>query len=186
MKNVMIVLFLLTALFVAGCGNNSAEPKAGNVLEGFAQGDNSATGQTQGVDMSDNNQMKLVKNCDFLTAQDVKTICGSDVTMTKEDEMYGPCTFRFENDQEHALRLIYYAYPANDNKDRIYNYCISQEGAEEPEEFVCATPDDKGVYVYGDYYSITLGEEYDYPTDKVCEYEQIKELGKLVKKRIYG
>lgn len=183
----MIVFFLLIVLFVAGCSSHSNEPKipkTGDVL-GSAQ-NNSASGATQAVDNRDNNQMKLVKNCDFLTAQDVQSICGSDVKMTKDDEIFGPCTFRFENNQSHALRLIYYAYPPTDSKDRIYNYCINQKGAEKPEEFICATPDDKSVYVYGDYYSITLGEEYDYPTDKVCKYNQIKELGKLVKKRIYG
>jgi len=186
MKSLTMMIFLLVILFVAGCSSNSSEPKAGDSLKGFAQADNSANKETQKVDMRDSNQLKLVENCDFLTEQEVKTICGSDVKMTKEDEIYGPCTFRFENDEGHALRLIYYAYPPTDSKERGYNYCIGKEGSEVPEEFICATPDDKSVYVYGDYYSISLGEEYDYPTGKVCEYEKIKELGKLVKSKIYG
>lgn len=186
MKKLTIILFLLIILLVAGCSSKSSEPKVGDTLEGFGRVDNSADETPQEIDTRDSNQLKFVETCDFLSALDVQTICGTDVKMTKLDEMYGPCTFRFENDEEHFLRLIYYAYPPTDTKERGYNYCIDGQGGEEFVEFVCATPDDKNVYVFGDYYSISLGEEYDYPTGNVCEYEQIKELGKFVKEKIYG
>lgn len=186
MKKLTMILFLLIILVITGCGDKSTGLKPGDTLEGFGRVDDSVGEKPQEVDTRDSNQLKLVESCDFLSALDVQTICGTDVVMTKLDEMYGPCTFRFENEQQNFLRLTYYAYPETDTKERGYNYCVNDEGSEEFEEFICVTPGSKNVYVFADYYSISLGEEYDYPNNKVCEYEQIKELGKFVKEKIYG
>lgn len=175
-------MFVLLVLFVAGCSSakddgsttdNNLQKIDSN--EKVAQTDNSASVKT-------NRQMDLVKNCDFLNASDIAKICGTNVKMTKRDAIFGPCTFSFTNSADHDLGLIYYQYPPSDSKERAYNYCLSK--GEKVDEFICA--DENNVYVFGDYYSISLGHSMEYSSDIVCSTEQIKELGKLVKQRIYG
>lgn len=182
MKKWFIIIFVIFLVFIAGCSgakkdgsttNNDLQKIDSN--EHVAQTDNSASDKTD-------RQMDLVKNCDFLNASDIAEICGSDVNMTKKDTIFGPCTFSFTNSADHDLGLIYYQYPPSDSKERSYEYCLSK--GEKVDEFICA--DENNVYVFGDYYSISLGHSMEYSSDIVCSFEQIKELGKLVKQRIYG
>lgn len=196
MKKWVIVMFVLLVLFVAGCSNAKDNGSTTdnnlqkiNSNEKVAQTDNSAGNDLQdsALDKQNSKQMKLAKTCDFLTVSDIKDVCGSDVNMTKDPDYMGPCSLRFTNSADHTFRLIYYEYPPTDSKERSYNYCIRPDGGgEETQEFICVTPEDENVYVFGDYYSITLGMDYKYPNDNVCNFEQTKELGKLVKQRIYG
>ncbi len=125
-----------------------------------------------------NHQMNLVAQCQFLNASDVATACQTPVTMEKKDTMYGPCTFDFVDDQENSVSFIYYQYPADDNKSRSLNYCLTK--GEKVSNSVCGS--DGSIYVFGDYYSLSLGNS----LGTICSYEQLKTLGRLLEKRVYS
>lgn len=179
----IVLMILIVLIFTTGCNDKSDDLIPGMVLDEFAQKPDEA--EEVIIDERDSSQLGFVDDCDFLSASDVKTICNTDVKMIKLDEMYGVCTFRFDNGKDHYLRFSYNNYGSSDNKERGYNYCLSGQDGVEITEFVCATPSDKNVYVFGDYYALSLGEEYDYAMDKVCTFDQIKELGVLLKEKIY-
>ena len=189
MKKWVIVMFVLLAIFVAGCSSSEDDGSTTNTNSQVTDNQNvvqhadDVAGNTGLTADETNKQMDLVDDCEFLNASDVKAICGSDVSMTKDDEIYGPCTFSFTNDANHKLKMIYYPYPPDDSKDRMYNYCLTN--GDKVDDFICADSDNN-VYVYGDYYSISLGQEMNYASNPVCSLGQLKELGKLVKKRIYS
>ena len=124
-------------------------------------------------------QMKLVSNCGFLSANDIAAECGAAVSTYKKGSEFGPCTFDFTDEDDNTISFIYYAYPATDNKDRIYSYTLST-GCEKVDDFVCLQ--EGSVYVFGDKYSLSLGNS----LGTVCSDEQLKNLGVLMKKRIYG
>ena len=185
MNKYSTIIFLITLLILTGCSNKSDELVPGTVLEGFAQ--TPSEPEEVVVDERDSAQLRFVETCDFLSASDVMEVCNTEVEIIQLDEsLYGPCTFRFDNGDQHYLRFIYNGYAPSDNKERGYSYCLSGQEGEEVTEFVCATPADKNVYVFGDYYAISLGEEYDYQVDKVCTFSQIQELGVLLKEKIYS
>lgn len=182
MRKIVFMIFMVSiVLIVAGC-NNSNDGFVNSTADEL-NNKNVTSDVNDGVDSIKDKQMKLVANCDFLNESEVSTICGSDVSMTKDDEIYGPCTFTFANKDDHHLKLIYYAYPSTDNKERLYNYCLGE--GEKVDDFVCADSSNN-VYVYGDYYSISLGQEMEYSFSPVCSFENIKKLGKLVKSKIYS
>lgn len=186
MKNISLAVLIVAVLLISGCVQH-ADVKEGkdNTVKSIDQQkpEEKAGSEQDETDKTKEKQMALVKGCKFLNSSDIKKICGSDVKETHLSTTYGPCTFEFEGKSGQVLKMIYYQYAQSDSKESMYDYCISK--GEEAEKFVCAQAEDSSVYVFGDYYSISLGDT-SVGEQKICSFEQVKDLGKLVKSRIYS